>query len=301
MLTILIASLLAVSTRPPTIESGQTPKLEFEVASVRQNNFSAPPSGNATTSNVPLGPGDLFAPTGGELNAKNFSLMQYVAFAYKMSDGQVKAFQQMAPEWVTTDRFNIQARTENHEVTKDQLRLMMRSLLAERFKMAVHEEMRQEAVFRLMPVKPGTTGPKLRMHPARDTCSSDFSPREGVRDAPEALAEGFPTICGGLVGMTASAADRFRIGARNVPMRQIAASMAGWGNLGRAVVDETGFVGKYDFVLEYTPESLAGSTQDSGGSTFQDAVKKQLGLRFEAETEAVPVLRLDHIERLTEN
>jgi len=101
--------------------------------------------------------------------------------------------------------------------------------------------------------------------------------------------------------MTASAADRFRLGARNVKMSLLASSMAGWGNLGRTVVDETGLEGKYDFVLEFTPESRAGSAQDSGGPGFLEAVKKQLGLRFEPQTRAVQVLRLDHIEHLSDN
>jgi len=159
----------------------QVPKLEFEVASVRQNTSGAPPAGDSTTSNVPLGPGDVYAPTGGELNVKNYLLIQYIAFAYRMNDGQMKAFQAMAPQWVMTDRFNIQARTENHEVTKDQLRLMMRSLLAERFKMAVHEEERQEAVFGLVLVKPGVMGPKLHAHPAGDNCFVRFLAARGGR------------------------------------------------------------------------------------------------------------------------
>lgn len=276
---------------------GQAQTMEFDVASVRQNESGAA----LTPSNVPLGPGSLYAPTGGVLNAKNYPLMQYIAFAYMMNDAQLKAFRAMAPEWVLNDRFDIQARTENHAATKDQMRLMMRALLAERFKMAVHQETRQENVLGLVLVKPGVLGPGLRAHPAGDSCSSDFSKREDGKESPEALAGGFPTMCGGLLGLTASAADRFRIGARNVPISRIAGSMASWGNLGKTVVDDTGLEGNFDFVLEYTPESLAGSPQDSGGMTFLEAVKKQMGLRFESETKPVQVWKLDHIEHLTEN
>jgi uncharacterized protein (TIGR03435 family) len=301
MRSILVRGVVGIFTMWWACAAGFGQTLAFDVASVRENKSGAPPAGDETSSNVPLGPGDVFAATGGSLTVRNYPLMQYIAFAYRMTDGQLKTFREKAPEWVLNDRFNLQARTENSAVTKDQMRLMVRSLLAERFKMAVHYETRQEPVYGLLLVKPGATGPKLREHPAAVPCSADFSAREDGREPDEAVAEGFPTVCGGTVGMTASAADRYKLGSRNVRMGLIASTMASWGNLGRAVVDETGLEGRYDFVLEFTPESLAGGPQDSGGQTFLEAVKKQLGLRFEAQSRPVQVLVLDHMEHLTEN
>jgi uncharacterized protein (TIGR03435 family) len=123
----------------------------------------------------------------------------------------------------------------------------------------------------------------------------------------ETVAGGFPTICGGIVGMTASAHDRYRFGARNVRMSLITNSLTSWGNLGRPVVDQTGLSGTYDLVLEFTPEPPQGSSPaantslDSGGPTFQGALKQQLGLKLESQKGQVEVLVFDRVEPLTEN
>jgi uncharacterized protein (TIGR03435 family) len=287
-------------------------KLEFDVASIRPNKAGTSPAEDGSRSNVPLGPGDVYPANGGVLNAENFPLLSYITFAYKMTDGQLQSFRAMVPEWVSTERFSIQARTENRNVTKDQMRLMMRSLLAERFKLAVHYETRQAPVFGLVLAKPGTTGPQLRRHP-EDVACSNAPPRPNAPDAApapepsETVAGGFPTICGGIVGLPASAADRYKIGARNVGMALITNSLSGWGALGRPVVDETGLSGTYDFVLEFTPEPPPGapaagsSAFDSGGPTFQGALKQQLGLKLESQKGSVDVLVFEHVEHPTEN
>jgi len=57
------------------------------------------------------------------------------------------------PKWVTTDNFEIQAKAEGNP-TKDQMRLMMQSLLADRFKLAVHFEDRPVPAYNLAAVKP---------------------------------------------------------------------------------------------------------------------------------------------------
>ena len=285
-------------------------KLEFDVASVRQNKSAPASTANEPASNVPLGPGDVYLPTGGELTASKFPLLTYVAFAYRMTDGQLESFRAQVPAWVIEDRFDIQARTENHDVSKDQLRLMMRSLLAERFKLAVHYETKETSVFVLKPGKPGVLGPKLRQHPRIATCSdAAWSPRAGETGpdskAPETDDRGFPMVCGGIVGLPASAPDRYRIGGSNVRMSLIANSLAGWGELGRPVLDETGLSETYDFSLEFTPEALRGKLSavsgDSGGPTFLEALKRQLGLKIEVQRRPVKILLLDHVEHVTEN
>ena len=65
------------------------------------------------------------------------------------------------PEWVTTDRYAIEARAEGNP-TKDQMRLMVQSLLAERFLFAAHFESRVFSALALALVKPGKAGPRLR-------------------------------------------------------------------------------------------------------------------------------------------
>ena len=69
----------------------------------------------------------------------DFPLQVHIEFAYKMMPSREQTETMLAhlPKWVTTDRFIIQAKAEGNP-TKDQMRLMMQSLLADRFKLAVH-------------------------------------------------------------------------------------------------------------------------------------------------------------------
>jgi bla regulator protein BlaR1 len=283
-------------------EKSQTATLKFDVASVHRDKSNRKPS-----SNVPLGPGGVYRASGEILNATNFNLLDYLEFAYKLTDYQEAALKATLPDWAVYDRFTIEARTDNQNVTKDELRLMMQSLLAERFKLAVHYEERRVPVLALVTVKPGITGPKLQRHPADASCPG-FSPHATdvhgtpIPDPPETVPQGFPTFCGGILGVPASAQDRYSFGGRNLPMSFIATSFDSWGHLDRPVVDETGLSGSYDFVLEFTPEPPPKyATIDSGGPRFEEALRKQLGLKLEPKTGSIKFLVLDHVEPPTQN
>ena len=67
------------------------------------------------------------------------------------------------------DRFDIEARSTANP-TKDQMRLMMQSLLVDRFKMKAHIEQKTRPVFELLLAKRGRTGPQLRPHPKDEAC-----------------------------------------------------------------------------------------------------------------------------------
>jgi uncharacterized protein (TIGR03435 family) len=281
----------------------QEVKLGFDVAAIRQNN-----SGELESdSNVPLGPGNVYSPTGGLLSVKNSPLMAYISFAYRMTSTQRDTFAAAAPAWVRDDRFNLQARTDKQDVTKDELRLMMQSLLADRFGMVVHYETRVTSVFAMLLVKPETPGPRLRPHPA-DGCSRVFGgrPEDGIAPPSESIDGGFPAVCGGLLMLPDSTPTRFHIGARDIPIALISNALPSWGDLGRPVVDQTGLTGNYDFALEFTrkrgdaPSSAAAPTEENEPN-FLDALKRQLGLKLEAQKQGVQVLVLDHIDRLSEN
>lgn len=90
-------------------------KQEFEVASIRQS------EGKFRPPNFPLDNGDAYASTGGRFSA-DFPLLTYVHFAYKVSftEQQTRAMLEHLPKWVAADRFEIQARAENSNPTKDQ-------------------------------------------------------------------------------------------------------------------------------------------------------------------------------------
>jgi uncharacterized protein (TIGR03435 family) len=295
----------------PAVPSWQMPdwqvaaggKMEFDVASVKQN--TAAPSRQTVNSNIPLGPQDMFTPTGGLLSATNFPLLQYMTFAYKLTIKQWETLQSALPKWATTERFDIQARAAGNP-TKDQFRLMMQALLADRFKLAIHYETKQLPVFALVLDKPGKMGPHFQQHPADSPCSTAPPPGSGP---PAMIAGGFPEICGAFLGgVSTTAPGRVRAGARNVPMSMIADSI-GFGPTGidRPVLDKTGLTGKFDITIEFTPEFNGplppGATfkPDDSGPTFLQALKEQLGLKLEPQTGPVGILVVDHVEPPSEN
>jgi uncharacterized protein (TIGR03435 family) len=276
--------------------------LAFEVASVRENRSGT----SAQRQNFPLGPGDVYAATGGVFSATNVPLILYITFAYKITNNEALAMQKVLPEWVSQERYDIQARSEKKDPTKDEMRMMMRALLAERFKLVVHTETKEVPVLVLRVVKPGKTGPRLRAHPADEPCSSDASAElnPGTGPAPpEAVKGGFPSVCGGIMYVPGTGIGRLSFGARNVSMASIANAMPSWGALERPVVDKTGLTGMWDFSMEFTPE---GSTDEGHstvvtGPTFLQALGEQLGLKLDSEKGPVDSLVVDHVERPSAN
>lgn len=91
---------------------------------------------------IPLGLGDVYTPSGGRFVAVNRTLVDLVVFAYKVTNGQGHFLLPQLSGWAITDRFDIEATTQGNP-TKDQMRLMMQALLAERFRLAIHYETRQ--------------------------------------------------------------------------------------------------------------------------------------------------------------
>ncbi len=284
-------------------------KMEFEVASVKQNK-AEPSEKNPPDSNFPLGPGDAYTKTGGLFTATNMQLIEYIQFAFKVTPNQAQALQAHLPSWVNSERFDIHARAEG-EPTKDQMRLMVRSVLEERFKMVWHRETQQVSVFALTMAKPGMFGPMLQLHPADAVCSISFATPRG-EDAgpppPPTTPDGkFPTVCDRLVGLPPSKPGNSRIGGRNVSMALIASTLKFTGSLDRAVLDQTGLKGTYDFSLEFTRESQGAPPpggnpmQEDEGVTFPQALKEQMGLKLGSTKGPLEVLVIDHIEKPSEN
>jgi uncharacterized protein (TIGR03435 family) len=309
-----IALLVAISTLNEPLSHAQSPaavqpdKLEFDVASIRQNKSGPPENGgDQPTVNIPNGPEDTFRNTGGVYSAVNMPLNSFIAFAYKVTTSQRAAFRASLPDWALTEGFNIEARTDNHTVTKDQMRLMMRSLLADRFKLVVHYETRQVPVFAVVLARPGTLGPYLRQHPAGEPCTK-IAPPLGKQspDAPplppRTMADGFPLICGAFDRMEPTAPGLRREGSRDMPMAMMVTAFSGLGNLGRPAVDQTGLTGNFDWVIEFLQEMPGeDSHPDLSGPLFQEALKNQLGLKLVPQKAPVDFLIVDHIEHPSQN
>jgi uncharacterized protein (TIGR03435 family) len=276
----------------------------FDVATVRQNTTSPP---KAMYSGFPLGPGDVYVRYGGTFRAANLPLVAYIVFAYKINPNQEESLLSQLPEWATTDRFDIQGQAQGNP-TKDQMRLMMQSLLADRFHLIIRYETRQVSILALTVDQPGKLGPLLRKHPDDSPCATSPVPPSPPPTAPPQLLDTrFPATCGGILRMPASTAGRFRSGARNVTMELIANSMADGEGIDRPVLDKTGLEGMFDYSIEFTPRLDASSPpgantqRDLTGPKFQEALREQLGLKLEPQMGPMDFLVISYVAKPSAN
>jgi bla regulator protein BlaR1 len=282
-------------------------KMTFDVASVKLSTEKefVPPS-------MPFDAGDRYNPTGGYFRA-DFPLWSYIQFAYKLwapAEDQQKEIARL-PKWVTTDRYSIEARAAG-KPSKDQFRLMVQSLLADRVKLAAHFETREANALALSLVKPGKLGPKLIPHGEGRACGD---PAAQIGSVPAGLLGGqddagpgnYPPMCDSFVLIRRANGTRLG-GYRNATMDQLAGSLSAITGLGRTLVDRTGLSGRFDFTLDWAPEPAAAppsgtpaAPPDPLGPAPVLALRDQLGLKLEPAKAPVKILVIDRVERPTEN
>ena len=290
----------------------QSPTAEWEAAAGGKRSFdvvSVKPSasGEQAHSNVGLNDLDDGLPEAGHLSAVKIPLSGYIAFAYKLRPYQGKFVESQLPKWAAAG-LNIEARAEGNP-TKDQMRLMMQSLLADRFQLAVHFETRELPVLALGLAQPGKTGPQLQPHTEDPPCSDIpiHEPPPGVEPTPLTKVGGLTPACGGIFAflLPHAAPSRFHIEGRNLTMGQIASYMVPTGHLDREILDNTGLNGNFDFCIEFVPGQDAARPRnfrpDPSGTKFAEALQQQLGLRLDPQTGLVNVLIVDHVEEPSAN
>lgn len=223
-------------------------QLAFEVASVKPNH-----SGR-TDSHIDSDKGSLVA--------VNVPLRRYIAQAYDVREDQIDG-----PDWIATERFDIRAKAPA-KMTGEAEKQMLKTLLADRFGLALHRETRDRRVYALIQAKGG-----MKIAPV---------PSDGNTDT--------HTGHGSLTAQGATMNDLARVLSRQV---------------GGIVVDATGIKGSFNFKLDWDPSSTApGAASDSPSSapSLFTALEQQLGLRLEARKMPVEFLVIDHLERVpTEN
>jgi uncharacterized protein (TIGR03435 family) len=245
--------------------------LEFEVASVR---LADPGARNDS----------LYTDRAANLHVESFPLRAIITFAYEIRDFELVG----APGWVGTERYDILAKaphdagtgqmpdqktmTDDERTIADQeLRARLRSLLASRFGLVVHHEVRERIVYSLIVAK---SGPKLRM-------AIKPGDQYGFRGGRGGRSQGF----GITTAMLANELARIT---------------------GQPVLDRTGLTAKYDYILEWAPEDDAFLTADSqpaanSGSTIFTALQEQLGLKLESSKGPVDTVVVDSISRPSPN
>jgi uncharacterized protein (TIGR03435 family) len=241
----------------------QTPS--FEVASIKQNNGEVRSALRYTPSGVDFAGVPLTWIIG-----EAYQLPYYSSTAIVAADNAVRGL------LMPTTRYDISARAEG-AVSRNVIRLMLQSLLAERFKLKLHHESKEESVYKLVV---GKNGPRLR-------------------DSADQSEVGQPVIA------NSSAAYDFR----HVDMARLVGFMSSL--LDRPVVDSTALKGFYDFELkraEAPPQERAEVPQDKSARTLDGVpfsifanIESELGLRLEPAKALVDHVVIDHLEKPSEN
>lgn len=287
------APLLRAQSSATDWEKAAGGELSFDVASVKANKVPA-----AWRSSIPLS-GDEFPANGGRLSITSVRLTDLITFAYKLDDPETNDVERELPRLMSVERFDIDARAPEG-TTKDQMRLMMQSLLEERFKLKAHFEAKEEPIFNLVLIKAGKSGPELRPHAEGPPCDPSKPP------APQRnMTVGHvPIVCRELGVFPPDANGSRWFAARDVNMQEIAYYVAMTSGMNRRVIDETGLTGTFDFLLNFSQATPAATDEASpvdSGPIFSEALKNELGLKLEPGSGPVESLVIDHIEEPTPN
>jgi uncharacterized protein (TIGR03435 family) len=280
----------------------ETPKLEFEVASIKPATPQIPGRGMIGISG---GPGTR-DPV--QITYRSVPVRMLLLNAF-----DIKGFQLTAPASVDDLRFDILVKVPSG-ATKEDARVMLQNLLADRFGMKVHHESKEMQAFALVAAKGGvklrpSAEPPANADPA---ASGGFA---GPPGPPKMDKNGFPTFPSGGRGLMMMFMNgQMHATAAQETLSQICDFISN--QLGRPVFDQTGLTGKYDFNLEFAPENMplggpGGMGRGDAGvlpassepaPTLIGALQDQLGLKLESKKLPVDIVIVDHIEKTpTEN
>ena len=223
---------------------------------------------------------------------------------------QKRALLTRLPKWFDTDFFEIEARAEGNP-TRDQMRLMMQSLLSERFKLTVHFESPVVPVLALTIVKPASQG-RSCVRTLRGPPCGEYSIVPGPMAERTTPGDVWPPFCGSEPSRR-GATGAHEIGARNVSMTTVEDTIYNYGSMAgevdNPVVDHTGLTGSYDFTLDYggdmfgraVPPVPAAASLDPDGPSFLTALRDQLGLKLASSKAPVRMIVIDHVEKPSGN
>ncbi|HEY1305268.1 MAG TPA: M56 family metallopeptidase [Vicinamibacterales bacterium] len=239
---------------------------------------------------------------GGRYTATNMALVVLIRLAYERSPRSrgLEPFEVAGgPKWIATDRFDVNA-TAGRDVSLTEMRSMLRTLLADRFRVKAHYEKRQGSIYRMVLAQAGRLGPQLR-RTAADCAREPFDPLRGV-------TPGVSNVCGyfGPSPTISLDSDRAYQAMRGMTMADFATSLYPY--LGRRVIDETRLTGYFDADFEFTSEIVM-PPPPSGPNPFDGRVlpsifsvlPHQLGLKLESARGPVDILVIDQAAHPTEN
>jgi uncharacterized protein (TIGR03435 family) len=253
----------SVSLLPGWIALAQTPRPAFDAASIKRT----PPDGDSN--------GVTFAARpGGRLVVVNNPTSNLITNAYGIANYQLVG----APDWVSSERYDIQA--TGTATTRKDVMLMLQTLLADRFAMKARLETREMPAYILTVAKGGA---KLRFLNPDDCVPRDFSGPNAELPA---------NVCGN------NLVNRDGWTATHISMRGVTGVLA---NVMRGpVIDRTGIKGTFDVRLRWS-DDLAASDQPDAPPSLSTALRETLGLELKSGRGPVDVLVIEHIERPSSN
>ena len=278
-----VGACLALLSAIGLFGQSSTSSLTFEVASIK-------PSGTDDRRTM------MQIQPGGALRMTGTTLKMLLAFAYDVREFQIFG----GPGWISTDRYDIMAKTgdapvsdtpddlrkmtdEQRRTVGEQMRERLRALLAERFRLTIHRENKEQSVYALVVAKNGS---KLQVSQMKVGDEGRGRMRMG----------------------------RGQLSGQGVPLDMLTGTLSN--QLGRPVIDRTGLKGNFDFKLEWTPDpgqsagppgdgprpgADAPPPPDPNGPSVFTALQEQLGLRLESQKGPVEMLVIDRVEKPSEN
>jgi uncharacterized protein (TIGR03435 family) len=300
--------LIILAVMPALSQSPAAQQPSFEVASVKPVQFGPGPKGpvdvtlgcHGTDSHSP----GITLPMG-RCISRFEPLRMVIALAYDVPPALLYPYEGkvvIGPAWINSEIYDIEAKAES-PTTEAQLKLMLQTLLAERFKLKLHREEREMPVYALVAGKNGVKFPKA---PEDRDCGeqkrSDHRYELGASDL-AGQCHGFVPDKGALTG-------------RSVDMSDFAEMLAIWA--GRKVIDKTAIEGLFDIRMPQIVAANAGLSAQVDGRgggpgpgiekridvislpTVFEAVE-QFGLKLESTKGPVGVLVIDNIEKPSEN
>jgi uncharacterized protein (TIGR03435 family) len=276
MLLIVSTAVLAAIVGGRAHAQSDTKPLAFDVVSIKAASFPS----DAFFAGWLAGAGtcrSYMQVTGNRVALARASLCGLVGLAYDVHDYQVTG----APGWMMklddqSFYYDIDARAESGAaLTRDEAREMLKTMLADRFKLQLHHELRDAPVYALVVNK---NGPKFAA--SGDKFVSVHGFKMCGNGATSAGGTGLIASCGpNPSGSMASLAQNLSL------------------HTDRTVVDKTGLTGQYAFMLEWAPEDGAPGDLPSLFTAIQD----QIGLKLEPQRAPVDTIVIDRAEKPTPN
>jgi len=255
--------------------------LSFEIASVKANR-----SGDARAPSMIL-PGGRFTATNNTVRALILNAYGISASPYLLEGG---------PGWIDSARYDVDAKADANaipvgtpnRVLWEKTRLMLRKLLADRFKLSIRREAKEMPVYQLVAAKGGA-----KLQKSDRDCSASV------------------TTCHGFSG------NPTRLSGSGVDMYDLAQTLSSYSD--RPVIDGTGIAGLFEIKLQWNPIAAGSPPADdvprspaavaregvrpdlASLPTLQAALEQQLGLKLESRKGPVEICVIEHIERPSEN